>query len=231
MIAANTVTSAAIASKQFELAKSYFQIARNWRDWFNQAFAPLEDAEIAEIQKETPPVPHYDAAVGRARALAWIASRKAAEKAVGCTSQYEVGLRRRILRESAESLSTALRSASVMGWIDERTRVEVRDDERWARLEQAVSRGRDIAGNNVAYGGLAGGIFARLQAQVGGAVAGIAENGFGFAGERLKTRYPERYVYGRLGTRVAKEGKASFQELSGAIDRAVERSKSGFAGR
>jgi hypothetical protein len=186
---ANTAVSASIASKQMELAKDYYQIAKNWRDWYNSGFKPLEDKEIEEVTAEAKVEPFYDIAIGRAIALGKNALKNKAYESIKCLSCYETGAQASRFKKYFEVSNRIIGSAASLGYRNERDRVTARELRRWTRKEQVISRGRDMASSNVSFASIAGKIFGSLAAQAGKAAGGY----FGFLGysqERMPTRYP-----------------------------------------
>jgi hypothetical protein len=209
LTAANSVTSSVLAAKQYELARQYFQIARNWQDWYNEAFVPLENAELDEINNTKAPTPYYDTAIGRARNLGLLANRAKLETTLKCTSQYDTGLRSVAVRNHAAQLNHILGVSSSMGYRNERARIEALEDLRWARIIQVISRGRNIAASHAQYGRLAANIYGSLQAQVNTAITGMVQNGIGYGLNRLETQYPMRNLFGRWSSAGSAESGAA----------------------
>lgn len=189
LAAANTVASAFMSEKQMEIARQYYKISRNWRDWYNQKYVPLENQELAEAWALEKTVPHYDAAIGRAKASGRFIFKDRLEKKIRCTSQYDTGLRGAYLKDEVNSQATALAAMAGLGQRNEQARVDALDDRRWKRREQVLNRGRDMMSQNVAFGALASGIYGDLAKQAGAGAAG-AMYFLGYSGERQVTEYP-----------------------------------------
>jgi hypothetical protein len=205
LAAVNVVTSSQLAAKQFALAQRYFRIAREWRDWYNRGFVPLEDMELDEIWAEGLHDPYYDAAAGRAAATAKLAFADKVEAALRCTDQYATGLRQALLKDGSRLLAESAAAAEGMGLRNERAHVEAMNDMRWKHREAAVMRGRNMAASNVAYAQLASGIYGDLANQAGQAAGGYMRF-IGYAQERLKTMYPAIHYYRNgAGTRQVRD--------------------------
>jgi hypothetical protein len=223
LAAANIATSAHMAAKQFDLARRYYQISRNWRDWYNEAFVPLEDMELDEVTGLKKAEPHYDMAVGRAQVLARIGLAGQPRAALRCLPAHAVGLRTTIAVEASKALGAALASTGQLGWRNERARVAARDDLRWKRLEAVVTRGRSMASENVVYGNLAAGIYGNLAKQAGDAAGGYmrflayARNRFEgyFPWVRNRVTHAEDYALGWLRRRSGVPGHRAGQLYSG----------------
>jgi hypothetical protein len=190
----NIATASELASKQFALAQKYYRIAREWRDWYNRGFVPLEDKELDEIWAEGKRAPFFDAAAGRASVTAKAAFRGRMEEALRCTHQYATGLRQAMLKDGIRVMAEGVAAAEGMGLRNERAHVEVMNDLRWKHREAAVMRGRNMAASNVVYGQLAAGIYGDLANQAGKAAGGYVRF-IGYARERLTTMYPGMTAY------------------------------------
>jgi hypothetical protein len=203
----NTVTAIEMADKQFDLANRYYQIARSWKDWYDQGFVPLENAELEEVMNEPLPEPRYDVAAGRAAAEAKKILDDNVRTALRCTNQYATGLRQKIARDGAAIYEGTVAAALSLGYRNERTRVELMKDRRWKRKEAAAMRGRDMAAQNVVFGRLAGSIYGDLGRQAG-IMAGDWMFILGYGRERLETLYADHPANGRF-ERSAKPTRAT----------------------
>lgn len=191
LAAVNTVTSAELASRQFDLAQRYFNIARAWRDWYNLGFVPLEDKELDEIWAERRHEPLYDAAAGRASVTAKLMFRGKIEEAARCTHQYATGLRQALVADGLKLLAEGVAATEGMGLRNERAHAEAMDSLRWNHRMVAVQRGRGLMAVAAGYGQLAAGIYGSLSNQAAQA-AGSYARFIGYAQERIRTMYPGR---------------------------------------
>jgi hypothetical protein len=191
LAAVNIATSMEMSQKQFDLAQRYYRIAREWRDWYNQGFVPLEDKELGEIWDETPHEAYYDAAAGRASVTAKLMFQGKTEEALRCTSSYATGLRQAIVRDMTRLMGETTIYAEGLGIRNERAHKKIMDDIRWKHREAAINRGRGMAAATVTYGHLAAGIYGDLANQAGRAAQGYVRF-IGYAEERLKTFESEK---------------------------------------
>jgi hypothetical protein len=177
-----------------DLARQYYQIARNWRDWYNSGFAPLEDKELNEVNADVKTEPHYDMAIGRSLALGKALLKNKGYEAIKCYSPYETGAIGEKLRDYAKLSGRVLSASMGLGYRNERNRLMIMEMRRWKRKEVVLARGRDMAGASVLYGSLAGKLFGSLANQAGAAAGGYFSF-LGYSRERQKTLYPVQKTY------------------------------------
>lgn len=184
-----------IATKEWEMAKKYWRIAENWLDYYKNAYAPVEDQEVAEALALEKEEPAYEAARGRARTSAWLEFRGQLRKTMRCTSRYCTGLRNDMLMRISQAQAQAVSLADGMGYRNERAYIEARDDVRWERKLNTAKRGRDIIAEVPSLGAASAGIYGSLLDQ---AWQGLESAGMylGYAGNRNETRYPTGYIAG-----------------------------------
>ncbi|MBQ3569528.1 MAG: hypothetical protein IJA20_02520, partial [Methanocorpusculum sp.] len=104
----NTGAATYLATKQYEIAKDYLDIAKWWRNYYNSTYRPWEDKELEEAWalKEIDPI--YDTIVGRTRTYGRLQFKGLAEKSIQCTSEYCTGLREALLKDVINSEATAM---------------------------------------------------------------------------------------------------------------------------
>jgi hypothetical protein len=197
LAATNAATSSHIASKQFDLAQQYYRISRNWRDWYNSGYIPLEDKEVAEVKADVKATPYYDIAVGRALALAKSSLKGRGLAEIQCYSQYETGAVSYRLKRATEEMARIYSVSMAQGYRNERARVDALSDFMWKKKEQVVARGRDMMSRNVIYGQFAGQIYGSLSKQAATAAQGYMRF-LGYSLERMNTRYPERIGHRKI---------------------------------
>ena len=168
----NTAAAIDMATQQYEIADDYYDIAKWWRDYYYNAYAPVENQELWEAQSLPIEEPLYDMAVGRAKTRARLQFKGMATKAMQCTSEYCTGLRQAFLRDMVIAEATAVAASAALGYRNERAYVTARNDVRWKRQFETVQRGRGFVANNVQYANLAFGIFGDLGKQAGAGAAG-----------------------------------------------------------
>jgi hypothetical protein len=161
-VAVQTVVSAYISSKQLDLAKQFLNIAEYWRDWYNKAFAPLEDKEINELYAIPKVEPHYVREMGLAKNTFKTQAKDMLKKALRCTNQYDTGLRGWIFREAIKTETCGIAAAAAFGYRTERDLIDKKKDVLWKKFEGAVNRGRDIAATAIDYGVVSANIYGKL---------------------------------------------------------------------
>lgn len=194
---ANAMKALEIAQKEWEMAKKYWQIAENWLNYYKDFYAPVEDQELAEAMDLPIAEPHYDVAMARARASAWINFKGKLRDAMRCTSKYCTGLRGDMLVQISLAQGIAATTAEGLGYRNERAYVEARNDVRWEKRLNTAKRGRDIVANVTALGAAAAGIYGSLLDQ---AWEGLSAAGqyLGYDNNRNQTRYPTTYIAGQM---------------------------------
>lgn len=192
----NALKALDIAKKEWEMALKYWRIAENWLDYYKDSYAPVEDQELDEALKLPIAEPHYDAAIARARASAWIEFKGKLRDAMRCTSKYCTGLRADMLVRIAEAQGLAVTTAEGLGYRNERAYVEARNDVRWEKRLNTAKRGRDIIADVTALGTASAGIYGSLLDQ---AWQGLSAAGqyLGYSWNRNETHYPTTYLAGQ----------------------------------
>lgn len=185
-----------IAVQEWEMAKKYWRIAENWLDYYKNAYAPVEDQEIAEAMALDEAEPFYEAARGRARVSAWIGFKGKLRQAMRCTSRYCTGLRGDILLRVSEAQASSVAMADGLGYRNERAYVEARNDVRFERMFNTAKRGRDIVADVTSLGMASAGIYGSLLDQ---AWQGLVSAGqyLGYEANRNPTFYPTSYLEGK----------------------------------
>ena len=69
----DTIQAVKLAQKEKDLADKYYNISKDWLDYYNSTFKEPEDEELKEAKDIEYVEPEYDVARGRARAVAWAA--------------------------------------------------------------------------------------------------------------------------------------------------------------
>lgn len=185
-----------LALKEWEMAKKYWQISKNWLDYYSGNFAPGEDQELDEAMNLTEEPPGYEAAQGRARTSAMLEFRGLLRKAARCTSKYCTGLRRDMLLEIMPAQANALAMAEGLGYRNERAYLEARDDVRFSKQLNTAKRGRDIVADNVSLAKTSAGIYGSLFNQAWDGLAGAGQY-LGYYAERNQPSYPTEYIVQR----------------------------------
>lgn len=194
--AANAYKAFDIAYTEWKMAKKYWRIAENWMDYYKDYYAPVENQEIDEAMDLPIAEPHYDAAIARARASAWITFKGKLRDSMRCTSKYCTGLRADMLAQIAMAQGVAVSAAEGLGYRNERAYTETRNDVRWQKRLNTAMRGRDIAGEVTSLGAAAAGIYGSLLDQTWQGLVGAGQY-LGYSDHRLPTGYPTTYLEGQ----------------------------------
>lgn len=192
----NATRAVQIATDEWNMAKRYWRISRNWLDYYKDYYAPVEDQELAEAMNLPMTEPDYEAARGRSRVIAWLEFRGVIDKTVRCTSRYCTGLREDMLVELAAAQANAVALADGLGYRNERAYVETRNDVRFEKMLNTAKRGRDMIADNVSLAKAAAGIYGSAWDQ---AWEGLTGAGYflGYQANRNPTAYPTTYMTGR----------------------------------
>lgn len=191
----NSKKALEIATQEWEMAKKYWRIAENWLSYYKNAYAPVENQEIAEALVIPIAEPKYEIARGRARANAWIEYKGQLRKALRCTSRYCTGLRGDMLLRITAAQAQAVSMADGLGYRNERAYVEARNDVRWEQRLNTAKRGRDIVADVTSLGTASAGIYGSLLDQ---AWQGLSSAGMylGYTQNRNQPAYPTTYIAG-----------------------------------
>lgn len=192
----NSYRAVEIATKEWEMAKKYWQIAQNWLDYYRDYFAPVEDQELNEAMNLPITTPEYDVARGRARAVAWIQFKNVLNTAMRCTSRYCTGLRQDMLADMSAAQADAIAMADALGYRNERAYTESRNDVRFDKMLNTAKRGRDLVADNVSHAKATAGIYGDLFEQAWSGLSGAGQY-LGYWGSRNDTRYPTTFLASR----------------------------------
>lgn len=204
-----------IAVKEWEMAKKYWRISQNWMDYYKNAYAPVEDQEIAEALQLEEAEPLYEVARGRARASAWIEFQGKLRNSMRCMSRYCTGLRGDILVQVSRAQADAVALADGLGYRNERAYVETRNDVRFEKRLNTAKRGRDIISDTVSLGAAAAGIYGDLLDQTWQGLTGAGQY-LGYYFNRNQPAYPTTYMAGRATPVQAPPAQGRFNNTSEA---------------
>lgn len=182
-----------IAHAEYKLAKKYYQLARNWLDYYRDYYAPVEDQELREAMNIPVTTADYETARGRARVAAAMQFKGRLNKAMKCTSRYCTGLRQDMILETVTAQADALAMADGLGYRNERAYVEGRNDVRFEKMMNTAKRGRDMVADNVSLARATSGIYGELADQ---AWKGLQSAGMylGYTSARHAPNYPTTYT-------------------------------------
>lgn len=220
----NSARAVDIATKEWNMAKKYWRIARNWLDHYKDYYAPVEDQEINEALNIPAETPQYNATEGRARTAAMLQFRGQLRKSMRCTSRYCTGLRKDMLANILSAQADALSLAEGLGYRNERAYLESRDDVRFSKMLNTAKRGRDIIADNVSLIKTSAGIYGNLYNQAWEGLAGAGQY-LGYAANRNMPSYPTEYL-SRTDINLGYTRSAIRGEVRGAIEDTAAASES-----
>lgn len=212
----NSARAVDIATKEWNMAKKYWRIARNWLDHYKDYYAPVEDQEINEALNIPAETPQYNATEGRARTAAMLQFRGQLKKSMRCTSRYCTGLRKDMLANILFAQANALSLAEGLGYRNERAYLESRDDVRFSKMLNTAKRGRDIIADNVSLIKTSAGIYGNLYNQAWEGLAGAGQY-LGYSANRNTPAYPTEYL-SRTDINLGYTRSAIRGEVRGAIE-------------
>lgn len=189
----NTAKAVEIATREWEMAKKYWRIARNWLDHYRNNYAPVEDQELAEAMALEDETPQYRIAEGRAKVAAMLTFRGLLRKSMMCTSKYCTGLRQDMITHITSSQADALALAEGMGYRNERAYLETRDDVRFQRQLGTAKRGRDMVAGTASMAKASANIYGDLFDQAWAGLTGAGQY-LGYELNRNRTRYPTSFI-------------------------------------
>lgn len=216
----STIQAVKIAQKEKDLADKYYNISKAWLKYYNNTFKEPEDDELKEAKAIEYVEPEYDVARGRARAVAWVAFKGQLDKATRCLSRYCTGLRQQMLLDFVAAQADALSLAEGMGYRNERSYVESRNDVLFERKLNVAKRGRNLLPDITELSKATAGIYGDLWNQSWDAI-GDASYFLGYDLAMSKRPYPQLYLTGygdyNLPTaqqaRAVSEGESVLKEL------------------
>lgn len=220
----NSARAVDIATKEWNMAKKYWRIARNWLDHYRDYYAPVEDQEINEAMNIPAETPLYDVTEGRAKTAAMLQFRGQLKKNMRCTSRYCTGLRKDMLTNILSAQADALSLAEGLGYRNERAYLESRDDVRFSKMLNTAKRGRDIIADNVSLIKTSAGVYGNLYNQAWEGLAGAGQY-LGYAANRNMPSYPTEYL-SRTDINLGYTRSAIRGEVRGAIEDTAAASES-----
>lgn len=189
----NSVKAVSIAMQEWELAKRYWQLSRNWLDYYSSLYAPVEDMEVSEALGLEDEEPLYDTARGRARVAAYIQTKELFNRKQECLPKYHTGRREVVMMRMLAAQADAVAAADGMGHRNERAYLEARDDVRFDKQINTAKRGRNMVASNVSFANATAGIFGSLYDQTWRGLQGAGMY-LGYESRRNVTAYPTTFA-------------------------------------
>lgn len=192
----NTAAAIQMADQQYQIAKLYLDIAKSWRNYYNNSYVPVENQELAEafgLQKETP---LERVAIGRARTVARAQLEGQLDHIMEGVSQYCTGFRAAMIKDQVTIQAQTLASLAGAGQRNEDAYVDAKNALRFKRITETLNRGRGIIANNAAFANMAAGIYGDLGKQAREGAAGAVYY-LGWSAARRPTEYAQTTYYQR----------------------------------
>lgn len=189
----NSVKAVSLAVQEWELAKRYWRLSRNWLDYYSGVYAPVENMEVAEALglEETEPI--YDTIRGRARVSAYIQTKELFNKKQDCLPKYHTGRKSVVAMRMFSAQADAVAAADGMGYRNERAYLEARDDVRFDKQMNTAKRGRNMVASNVSFANATAGIFGSLYEQTWRGLQGAGMY-LGYESRRNAVAYPTTFA-------------------------------------
>lgn len=189
----NAAKAVELATREYDIALKYWNLANKWLNYYKDYFAPVEDQELAEARNIPIEQPLYEVARGRARVAAMMQFRDMTQKTMRCMSVYCTGLRQDMLMEISTAQADAVALADGLGYRNERAYVENRNDVRFEKMFNTAKRGRDMIADNVSLAKNAANIYGDLYNQAWDGLTGAGQY-LGYWSNRNQTHYPMEYL-------------------------------------
>lgn len=209
----NSIKAVELATREWEIAATYWQLAQYWLQYYQDAFAPVEDQELAEARALKDETPDYVTARGRARAAAWHQFKGLTKKAIQCTTRYCTGRRKDALESLAVAQANALAMCDALGYRNERAYIEAKSDVRFQKQLGVAKRGRNMVADAPAFGAAAAGIYGQLYDQAWEGLKG-AGTYLGYQMNRQRTHYP---TYGMADLNGMNENRGGVEEAAARV--------------
>lgn len=155
-------TALEMVQKQMSLAKDYWQLSKNWLDYYQNYYKGTEDQIVDEAKELEPDEPYYEAQRGRHRTLAWIRYTGQPYDQLRLTSKYAFGLREKIVQDTELELAGAVALTDGLGYRNERAYLNARDDVRFKMRLNTAKLGRGMVGEAASLAQATSGIYGIL---------------------------------------------------------------------
>lgn len=189
----NTTTALRMAKLQRDIGNKYLSLAKEYRNYYNKYFKPLEEQLVAEVSN----LPLYKRTKERMHTGQFMVSSKlssigVADDSIACTGRYCTGVRAAILDDQLLKEATLESTAAGLAFRFTNEEEDVRNDLRWKRRGDVLRLGNNLPSEATTYADMASNAFGSIGDQAGRAAEGIIRFlGFGF--ERRETIYPEKH--------------------------------------
>ena len=190
---ANSVAQAEIASKQQDLAESWYQHAKYKWDRFSANYLPLEKKLLLEVSTAPKEKLSCQLADSRAKSIIDYADMQ--------TDSY----RNRTTKSSRicvdDSLTSMLDIDKVLVYtdtnnynlVDNKWFADFKNDQRWNRRSNVLNLGRNLSSEALKYGDIAKNVYGNVGARIETVATG-AMQALGYYGAKNDTHYPSTFL-------------------------------------
>lgn len=187
----NTIAAIKIANKQYDIARSYYKMARQKWDRFKDKYMPCERTEMNEACNTPEYTKDYD---GKSATWKQEVTRNFGNARAGIdrlNALYCICPDPSLAQDMALMESLAAVDTANFAYRYEEHRKDAKDDIRWTRRQQALNRGRDLQSTAARYAEAAANAYGDVGAKIGQAASGAME-AIGYFNNRNGTVYPQR---------------------------------------
>lgn len=187
----NTLAAIKIANKQYDIANSYYKMAKQKWDRFKNKYMPCERREMNEACNTPEYTPKYDESANSwvsevDRNFAQARARIDALNALHCICPDPS-----LAQDMSLMASIAAGDTANFAYRYEEHRRDAKNDVRWTRRQQALNRGRDLQSTAAKYAEAAANAYGDVSGKLGQAASG-AMSAIGYFTNRNDTTYPQR---------------------------------------
>ena len=190
---ANAAAQGEIHSKQMDLAKSYYDMAKYKWDRFAGNYMPLEILLLNEVS--TVAIRALNCDDDRQRASVSVNS------AFDSMSRYLSQLAKKFRLCLDESQIDAMEHKRTMALVDtenyniydDQFFTDFKNDQRWNRRSNVLNLGRNLTSTALKYGDVAKSLYSTVGSEIQQAAAGMVQ-ALGYYGARNDTYYPTEYL-------------------------------------
>lgn len=181
-----------IVNKQMSLAKEYWQLSKNWLDYYNNYYKGLEDQIADEAKALEPDEPYYEASRGRHRTLGWLRYKGSPYNQIRVTSKYAFGLREKLIQDNELELAGLVSLTDGLGYRNERAYLDSRDGVRFTSRLNTAKLGRGMVGEAVSLARATTGIYGMIgSSYMNGISEGLTGGGYWSKWTELYERQPK----------------------------------------
>ena len=190
---ANTVAQAEIASKQQDLAESWYGHAKYKWDRFSINYLPLEKKLLIEVSTAPKQKLSCQTADSRAKDIVDYADMQTGAYLNRTTKSSRICI--------DDSFTSMLDIDKVLvhtdtnnyNLVDNKWFADFKNDQRWNRRSNVLNLGRNLSSEALKYGDIARAVYGNVGAKLDNAASGVMQ-ALGYYGARNDTHYPNTFL-------------------------------------